>query len=99
MIDTMNCIQSKDPGLQYQVTEGYPPAVKHLSAGHNNGCSIDIRMLGNNVCQDIATLQAAAVACGTSQPLNEYKSCSGKTYHTTTGNNVHINAKPGDMGC
>lgn len=99
MIDTMNCIQQKDPGLQYKVTEGYPPAVAHLSPGHNNGCAIDVQIQGNNVCSSIAALQSAAVACGDSKPLNEYNSCNGTTYQTTTGNNVHINAIKGDGGC
>ena len=99
MIDTMKCIQQKDSGLQYKVTEGYPPAVAHMSAGHNNGCAIDVQIQGNNVCGDISTLQAAAVACGDSQPLNEYASFNGTTYQTTTGNNVHINAIKGDGGC
>lgn len=99
MINTMNCIQQQDPGLQYKVTEGYPPAVAHMSAGHNNGCSIDVQVQGNNVCGAISALQAAAVACGDSKPLNEYASCNGTSYKTTTGNNVHINAIKGNGGC
>jgi hypothetical protein len=100
MNDTMNCIQSKDPGLSYKVTEGYPPTVAHTSPGHNNGCSIDVQVSGGaNTCSAIAGLQAAAVACGAAKPLNEYASCNGTTYKTTTGNNVHINAIKGDGGC
>jgi hypothetical protein len=98
MINTMNCIQQQDSGLQYKVTEGYPPAVFHLSAGHNNGCAIDVQVQGGNTCAAIAGLQAAAQACGTTA-LNEYKSCNGTTYISTTGNNVHINAQKGQGGC
>ncbi len=98
MIDTMACIQQKDPNLSYRVTEGYPPTVAHSSAGHNTGCAIDVKVTSANTCQSISALQAAASACGTNA-LNEYASCSGTTYKTTTGNNVHINSIKGDGGC
>ena len=99
VVDTMSCIQKNDPNLNYKVTEGYPPAVAHLSAGHNNGCSIDVQVTGGNVCQSIQQLQQAAVQCGAPKPINEYASCNGTTYNTTTGNNVHINSIKGDGGC
>lgn len=94
MIDTLNCIINQDPN--FAVTEGYPPTVNHTSAGHNDGCSVDVAV--SNSCAGVAAIQAAATSCGATS-LNEYANCGGKTYGTTTGNNVHINAKKGDGGC
>lgn len=94
MVNTLTCIQQADPN--FSVSEGYPPTVQHTSAGHNNGCSVDTVVSGG--CAGVAALQAAATQCGATS-LNEYSSCGGKTFGTTTGNNVHINAQAGQGGC
>ena len=93
MVDTLSCIQQQDKS--FTVTEGYPPTVAHTSAGHNNGCSVDVTV---SSCANVQQLISAAQQCG-AHTLNEYANCGGKTFGTTTGNNVHIDAKKGNGGC
>jgi len=97
MITSLNCIHQKDSN--FKVSEGYPPTVTHTSGCHSNGCCVDTQIVSGN-CSDVQNLISAAQQCGVpaSNILNEYPNCGGKTYGTTTGYNVHIQAPPGG-GC
>ena len=98
MINLVNCLAQKDPA--FRVSEGYPPAVPHSNAGHNNGCAIDLNVTGGgNTCASVQTLMIDVTACG-GAPFDEYYNagCAGASNPgTRTGDNVHINALGG--GC
>lgn len=97
MVDTLKCIQGKVGSGDFIVSEGMPPTVPHESSCHQNGCCVDTN-LTNATCAQAQALVSAAQACGATA-VDEYKGCSGsKIYGTTTGGNVHINAKKGN-GC
>ena len=102
----VNCIDQKDNG--FTVNEGYPPTppgTVHSDPGHSTGCAIDVHVTS---CAGITAFAAAAKACGVANPLNEYGPNSGmycpnavppaKTYLTTTGGNIHIDAPKGKGG-
>jgi len=95
MIDTLKCLQQNGaPGLL--VTEAMPPTVPHQSKCHNTGCCVDVQVKSGS-CADVQKVMNALSACGATA-ANEYSGCGGKTYDTTTGNNVHINSAAGG-GC
>lgn len=65
----------------FQVTEAWPPTVKHQSDGHYNGCAVDIKITdrGEDLCQTVQRTINAAIASGLN-PFNEYaKSCPNLT--------------------
>ncbi len=95
MVNTEQCIDQSDQN--FNVSEGYPPTVVHESGCHTTGCCIDTTVPGGN-CAAVQQLIQAAQQCGATV-ANEYSGCSGTTYKTTTGGNVHINAPKGQGGC
>ena len=97
MVDTLNCIQGKVGSSDFIVSEAMPPTVAHESKCHQDGCCVDTN-LTHATCAQAQALVSAAQACGATA-ADEYAGCSGsKIYGTTTGGNVHINAKKGS-GC
>jgi hypothetical protein len=96
MVNTLDCLSSK--GVSYTVNEGYPPTVDHDSSCHNNGCCVDVHVPNSN-CAAASAVVSAAKQCGATA-ANEYAGCSGsKKYNSTTGGNVHVNARKGQGGC
>ncbi len=86
------------PSGDWQVTEAWPPTVQHNSQCHYNGSCVDIALDPNYVknlspaqlTDAVQKMMAAAKQAGFSRVVNEYKEANGKTYNTTTGDNIHI---------
>ena len=74
---------------EWWVTEGYPPTVQHKDSCHQNGTCVDIALKGALDCNKVKKLIQDTQSYGFSV-TNEYASCGGKTYDTTTGNCLHI---------
>jgi hypothetical protein len=91
MISELQCIVQKS-GVALKVTEAYPPTVSHISQCHNDGCCIDTAINSFQDCSQVQAVVDAAHQCGAIAVANEYASCGGTTYDTTTGNNIHIQA-------
>ncbi len=77
----------------WQVTEAYPPTVKHIDSCHNNATCVDIAIHtlkpGKLTKENVDILIKAAQMAGF-KVVNEYSQFNGTTYDTTTGGCLHI---------
>ncbi len=74
----------------WQITEVFPPTVKHKEAAHYNGCAVDIKVFPA-ICPNVHDLISKATAAGFTVG-NEYARCDGTTYETTKGDHLHLKA-------
>ncbi len=89
----------------FNVTEGCPPFVQHISSGHYNGHAVDVNVKvkkGGNTDLDYQHLCLALRHAGLTSLVNEaggicnsgacQAACgTPKTFETTTGAHIHIN--------
>lgn len=77
-------------GIDFQITEVYPPTTEHISKTHYNGCSVDITVNPTRC----ASVEAAIVKAQESgfNVFNEYESCDGVESKTSTGKHLHLTA-------
>jgi hypothetical protein len=82
-----------DSGVQITVTESMPPTSTHQSSGHQNGCSVDIRVEGvsdRKDCDKVQKVFESAALLGFSA-ANEYSFCPGGAASTfSTGGHIHL---------
>lgn len=80
-------------GISITVTEAMPPMTTHESAGHRNGCSVDIRVEGvsdSSGCGNVDKVVEAAKSSGFSV-ANEYPFCPGGAESTfSTAPHLHL---------
>ncbi len=78
----------------WYITEAWPSTVHHMASCHAIGTCADIKLTtpasGNDPCGNVKKAMAALKAAGLGGSLNEYAGCNGKTYDTTTGDNIHV---------
>ncbi len=78
----------------WYITEAWPSTVHHMASCHAIGTCADIKLTtpasGNDPCGNVTKAMAALKAAGLGGSLNEYAGCNGKTYDTTTGDNIHV---------
>jgi hypothetical protein len=80
---------------EWWVTEACPPTVPHRDPCHQTCTCVDIAIKSfsggtiTDFCNKVNSLINAAITAGFSV-LNEYASCNGTTFDTTTGGCLHI---------
>jgi len=77
-------------GLDWRITEAFPPTITHLSSCHKDGTCVDVALVGSaatcdNVTKLITILQNAGLTV-----LNEYPNCSGTSTEYATGGHLHV---------
>jgi hypothetical protein len=77
-------------GVDWRISEGYPPVVPHDDPCHYTGTCLDIKVKSGVSQDSVNKLIQAAKNAGFGTVLNEYSGYGGKTYETTTGSNIHI---------
>lgn len=80
----------RDRGILWQITEAWPPTVSHLDSCHQDGTCADIALTTAVNCDDVDDLVFLAEKAGFSKVVNEYATCGGRTYETTTGGSLHL---------
>jgi hypothetical protein len=88
----LSCMAQKLGSNYFIVTEAMPPTVVHKSHCHIDGCCVDTKLNVEVTQSNLYNLINIAKSCGAGEVLNEYAGFHGKTYITTTGDNVHIQA-------
>ncbi|MFH0806641.1 MAG: hypothetical protein V1885_02880 [Candidatus Brennerbacteria bacterium] len=88
----------RDIVMKWRIIEAYPPTASFESAGHYNGCSVDVtviidnrRYLSGTDCQYLAQFTSAADAAGFAV-TNGYQQCNGARYEAGAGH-LHLSAK------
>ncbi|AKM78609.1 MAG: hypothetical protein UY31_C0042G0004 [Candidatus Wolfebacteria bacterium GW2011_GWE1_48_7] len=92
LIAALNVLQTKATaaGLQWRMTEGYPPTVDHMSSCHFNGTCVDIGLMGSITAARVNAFINAARAAGLNV-VNEYSVGSNpQSFTTTTGGHLHV---------
>lgn len=80
-------------GVSWQVTEAYPPTVKHIDTCHSKGTCVDTALTGPVTREKVKEFMEAAKAAGFTNVVCEYKQypeLGCKEYTTTTGGSFHI---------
>lgn len=94
LISVLEKAQAKMSG--WQVSEAWPPTVRHDSTCHNLGTCADVVFVPQMTkttldCTKIKNLVSVFKDAGADVVLNEYPSkCGGQSYDTTTGWNIHV---------
>ena len=93
VIQGLNCI-SQSTGLQFTVTEAYPPTADHDDKDHYNGCAVDVRIEGAVTCEKVRQFVDAASSCNLAATGEYYTICAGTPYGRrfgkTSGEHVHV---------
>jgi hypothetical protein len=77
-----------ESGADITVTESMPPTSQHVSGGHLDGCSVDVRVEGDS-CENVAKVIQTAQKQGFSVN-NEYPACGGGRSQYWTAPHLHL---------
>jgi len=87
-------LQVVNRGIQWQITEAWPPTLNHRALCHQNGTCVDVGITETVTCDKVATLKANIEARGLCV-LNEYPSCEGGVRtERATGGHLHVSNPP-----
>lgn len=92
LINTLNNLQTiaSGSGVQWQMTEGYPPTVDHQSSCHFNGTCVDIGLTGDKSAAQVNAFISAAKKAGLTV-VNEYSvGDNPQHFDTTKGGHLHV---------
>lgn len=92
LIGTLNNLQTiaSASGIQWRMTEGYPPTVNHISDCHFDGTCVDIALTGLVTARTVNNFINAANAAGLTV-VNEYPvGANSQHFDTTTGGHLHV---------
>jgi len=76
-------------GINWIVSEAYPPASQHQSKCHYNGMCADIGIRSDATCENVTKLIAGFNGAGF-KVLNEFQGCGGIGTTYATGGHLHI---------
>lgn len=92
LISALNNLYTKTSasGIQWRMTEGYPPTVNHNSSCHFDGTCVDIGLTGGASAKQVDAFINEAKAAGLNV-VNEYSvGANPQHFDTTTGGHLHV---------